>query len=84
MKNKETYKGYQIIIKKQKPNVKIPITDEDFEKHFNKNDPNETHGTHWYEILDKKGNRLIMDDKDMWDYDACLENATQDIDATLE
>ena len=37
-----------------------------------------------YEILDKKGNRLIMDDKDMWDYDACLENATQDIDATLE
>ena len=77
----EKYKGYTIKVYKQKPNVKIPITDEDFEKHFNRSDLNEVLGTNAYEVLNKDNEIEFSDKCDMWDILACIENASQDIDS---
>ena len=49
----EKYKNHRIEVYEQKPNVKIPITDKDFEKHFNRSDLNEVLGTHAYSVFDK-------------------------------
>ena len=76
----EKYKGYTIKVYEQKPNVKIPITDEDFEKHFEKNIDN-CLGTNAYEVLNKNNEIEYSDKYDMWDIGACIENASQDIDS---
>ena len=54
----EKYKNHRIEVYEQKPNVKIPITDEDFEKHFNRSDLHRVLGTHAYSVFDKN-NKII-------------------------
>ena len=68
------YKNYKIEIWKQKPNK---------EMNFENNDPNDTYGTHGYRVFNPKGKNIFEDNKDMWDEDACYQNACQDVDADL-
>ena len=77
----EKYKNHRIEVYEQKPNVKIPITDEDFEKHFNRSDLNEVLGTHAYSVFDKDNKIIWSDYCDMWDTEACIDNACQDVDS---
>ena len=76
---KEKYKDFTIIAREQKPNVKEPTTDKEWDKLHENTDLLEVRGTHWYEILNKEGERLYKDEYDMWDYGACFENAKYDI-----
>ena len=76
----DKYKGYAIKVYKQKPNVKIPITDEEFEKHFNRSDLDGVLGTHAYEVLNKDNKIEYSFNCDMWDVEGCIEYARQDID----
>ena len=41
-------------------------------------------GTHAYEVFNPRGESIHKDTWDMWDEDACYQNACQDIDADLE
>jgi len=69
-------KGYTIKIWEQTPDMKYEKRD--FEEEF------QGQGTHGYEVLNPKGKRIWCDTWDMWDEDACYQNACQDIDADLE
>ena len=74
------YKGYTIKVYEQKPSVEIPITDEEWDKHFEKN-IDDCLGTNAYEVLNKNNEIEYSDKTDMWDILACIENASQDIDS---
>jgi len=76
---KQKYKGFTIIVREQKPNVKEPTTEKEWDKLHENTDLLEVCGTHGYEILNKQGEILGTDIYDMWDYGACFENAKQDI-----
>ena len=71
-------KGYVIKIWEQEPNVS-------YEEAF-KNDGSlhNIHGTHAYEVFNPRGESIHKDEEDMWDEDACYQNACQDVDADLE
>jgi len=70
-------KGYKIKIWEQEPNVS-------YEEAF-KNDGklDNIRGTHAYEVFNPRGENIHKDTWDMWDEDACYQNACQDIDADL-
>jgi len=71
------YKGYKIVIKKQKPSFDYLL------RNFSDDnqDPNKIYGSHNYQILDDKNKIIFSDNKDLWDSMACFENACQDIDS---
>ena len=77
----DRYKGYTIKVYKQKPNIKIPKTDKEWDKHFNRSDLDGVLGTHAYEVLNKDNEIEYSCNCDMWDILACIENASQDIDS---
>ena len=77
----DKYKGYTIKVYEQKPSVEIPITDEEWDKHFNRSDLDGVLGTHAYEVLNKDNEIEYSCNCDMWDILACIENASQDIDS---
>ena len=70
-------KGYVIKIWEQEPNVSY---EEAFE---NDGSLHNIHGSHAYEVFNPKGESIYKDDWDMWDEDACYQNACQDVDADL-
>ena len=69
-------KDYTIEIWEQTP--EMDYKDRDFYKEF------QGQGTHGYEVFNPKGQSIYKDTSDMWDEDACYQNACQDIDADLE
>jgi hypothetical protein len=75
--------GYKITIEKQKPSVKKPETEEEWDKHFETHG-GETKGTHKYKVEDKEGIIINEDDIEMWDSQACLDNAMADIEAEIK
>jgi hypothetical protein len=77
------YKGYKITIEKQKPSVTKPETEEEWDKHFETHG-GETKGTHKYKVEDKEGIIINEDDTEMWDTQACLDNAMADIEAEIK
>jgi hypothetical protein len=77
------YKGYKITIEKQKPSVTKPETEEEWDKHFETHG-GETKGTHKYKVEDKEGIIINEDDIEMWDTQACLDNAMADIEAEIK
>jgi len=77
----DRYKGHTIKVYKQKPNIKIPKTDKEWDKHFNRSDLDGVLGTHAYEVLNKDNEIEYSCNCDMWDILACIENASQDIDS---
>lgn len=68
-------KDYKIKIWEQEPNVS-------YEEAF-KNDGklDNIRGTHAYEVFNPRGESIYKDTWDMWDEDACYQNAVQDIEA---
>jgi hypothetical protein len=72
----EMYKNYKIKIWKQTPGM-------DYEKR-NFDEEFQGCGTHGYQVFNPKGESIHLDYIDMWDEDACYENACQDVDADLE
>jgi hypothetical protein len=76
------YKGYKIVIKKQNPSFDYSL------RNFSDDnqDPNNIFGTYNYQVLDNpvsKNKIIFSDNKDLWDFMACFENACQDIDSIL-
>jgi ATP-dependent protease HslVU (ClpYQ) ATPase subunit len=71
---KKKYKDYTITIEKQKPSVKKPETEEEWDKHFETHG-GETKGTHKYKVEDSEGIIINEDNTEMWDTEACLDNA---------
>ena len=69
-------KGYTIKIWEQTP--EMDYEDRNFDEQF------EGRGTYGYEVFNPKGQSIHKDIWDMWDEDACYQNACQDIDADLE
>ncbi len=69
-------KGYTIKIWEQTP--EMDYEDRNFDEQF------EGRGTYGYEVFNPKGQSIYKDTSDMWDEDACYQNACQDIDADLE
>jgi len=41
-------------------------------------------GSHGYEVFNPKGISIFYDDSDMWDENACYQNAIEDINVDLE
>ena len=80
---KKDYKDYTIIIEEQEPSVTKPETEEEWDKHFETHG-GETKGTHRYKVLDKEEVIINEDDTDMWDTQACMDNAMADIEAEEE
>jgi len=80
---KKEYKDYTIIIEEQEPSVPKPETEEEWDKHFETHG-GETKGTHRYKVLDKEEVIINEDDTDMWDTQACMDNAMADIEAEEE
>ena len=76
----DKYKGYTIKVYKQKPNIKIPITKKEWDKHFNRSDLDGVLGSHAYEVLNKNNEIECSNNCDMWDIYACIDYASQDID----
>ena len=72
----EMYKNYKIKIWEQTPGM-------DYEK-INYDKEFQGCGTHGYQVFNPKGESIHLDYIDMWDEDACYQNACQDIDADLE
>jgi hypothetical protein len=68
-------KGYKIKIWKQTSDIKYE--DRNFDNEF------QGKGTHGYQVFNPKGECIYTDTWDMWDEDACYQNACQDIDADL-
>jgi hypothetical protein len=79
---KKEYKDYTIIIEEQKPSVPKPETEEQWDKHFETHG-GETKGTHRYKVLDKEEVIINEDDTEMWDTQACLDNAMADIEEVI-
>jgi len=75
----QNYKDYTIIIETQKSSVPTPKTDEEWDRLFEK-EPDDVKGTHKYKINDKDGNLVDEDDSNMWDTQACLDNAMNEIE----
>ena len=71
-------KGYTIKIWEQEPNVSY---EEAFE---NDGSLHNIRGSHAYEVFNPRGESIHKDTWDMWDEDACYQNACQDVDADLE
>ena len=69
-------KGYTIKIWEQAPDMEYEKRD--FDEEF------QGQGTHAYEVFNPRGESIHKDTWDMWDEDACYENACQDVDADLE
>ena len=80
---KKEYKDYTIIIEEQKPSVPKPETEEQWDNHFETHG-GETKGTHRYKVLDKEEVIINEDDTEMWDTQACLDNAMADIEAEIK
>jgi hypothetical protein len=80
---KKEYKGYKITIEKQKPSVTKPETEEDWDKHYEMHG-GETKGTHKYKVEDIEGIIINEDNIEMWDSEACLDNAIADIEAEIK
>jgi hypothetical protein len=80
---KKEYKDYTIIIEEQKPSVPKPQTEEQWDKHFETHG-GETKGTHRYKVIDKEEVIINEDDTEMWDTQACLDNAMADIEAEIK
>jgi hypothetical protein len=80
---KKEYKDYTIIIEEQKPSVTKPQTEEEWDKHF-ETYGGETKGTHRYKVIDKEEVIINEDDTEMWDTQACLDNAMADIEAEIK
>ena len=80
---KKEYKDYTIIIEKQKPSVPKPQNEEQWDKHFETHG-GETKGTHRYKVIDKEEVIINEDDTEMWDTQACMDNAMADIEAEEE
>jgi len=76
----EMYKNYEIKIWEQKPNVSYEFA------FSSENPPNVDNikGSHGYEVFNPKGKSIYKDTWDMWDEQACIDNACQEIDADLE
>jgi len=70
----EKYKDYIIEVYEQEPNVKYPLSDDDWDNL----DP-DCLGTHAYKIFNEKKELVYEDKTSMWDIGACLDNAQQDI-----
>ena len=68
-------KGYKIKIWKQTSDIEYE--DRNFDNEF------QGKGTHGYQVFNPKGECIYKDIWDMWDKDACYQNACQDIDADL-
>lgn len=76
----EMYKNYEIKIWEQEPNVS-------YEYAFSSENPpnvDNIKGSHGYEVFNPKGKSIYKDTWDMWDEQACIDNACQEIDADLE
>ena len=76
----EMYKNYEIKIWEQEPNVS-------YEYAFSSDNPpnvDNIKGSHGYEVFNLKGKSIYKDTWDMWDEQACIDNAYQEIDADLE
>ena len=69
-------KGYTIKIWEQTSSIQYE--DRNFDEEF------QGCGTHGYQVFNPKGESIHLDYIDMWDEDACYQNACQDIDADLE
>lgn len=76
----EKHKGYTINVFKQKPSKNKPTTNKQWQKHF-ESYTGDILGTHKYEILNKKNEIVYALDSDMWDIEACLDHACQDIES---
>ena len=75
----QNYKDYTITIETQKSSVPTPQTDKEWDEIFDKY-AGEIKGTHKWTIHDKDGKLIDYDDQNMWDTQACLDNAMNEIE----
>ena len=71
----EKYKNHRIEVYEQEPSIEYPLDVE-----WEDLDPDHL-GTHAYKIFNEKKELFYEDKTSMWDTQACLENAFQDIDS---
>ena len=75
----QNYKDYTITIETQKSSVPTPRTDKEWDEIFDRH-AGEIKGTHKWKIHDKDGKFIDQDDLNMWDTQACLDNAINEIE----
>ena len=73
----KTFKEKDYTIKIWEHTPEMDYKDRDFYKEF------QGQGPHGYEVFNPKGQSIYKDTSDMWDEDACYQNACQDFDADL-
>jgi len=78
----QNYKDYKITVEAQEPSVKKPETEKEWDDLFELK-AGEVKGTHKYTIHNKDGELLEEDDQNMWDAQACLDNAIHEIDLKI-
>lgn len=76
----QNYKDYMITVETQEPSVPEPQTEKEWDDLFEKENWYEVKGTHKYTIYDKNGELIDEDDQNMWDTQACLDNAMNEIE----
>ena len=70
-------KDYKIKIWEQEPTMDWELRDFSNDIQCSEN----IRGTHAYQVFNPKGESIYLAHMDMWDEDACYQNAVQDIEA---
>ena len=81
---RKDYKDYKITVEEQEPSVPEPQTEKEWDDLFEKENWYEIKGTHKYTIHDKDGELIDEDDQNMWDAEACIDNAINEIEHDIK